>query len=291
MHARLFALLSAVVLANPALAAPVVTLGPPLTGPFMTIDPGSIQVDNLVAGDVVDLQISVTVHAVCFRPILFGLTASGDGGTFTNLTGTVLNGCGGDTSEFAIQLSGDGLGHAFDIDVVDVEFDTLMASIPVALSPAMSDVDNDGIADDSDNCILLANADQRDTDADDIGNVCDPDVALPNDCIVNVTDLGIYKKNFFQAGDLDTDNNGDGLTNAIDLGVLRSFFFGPPGPSGRPNACAPLGAGDVCDPTASQCGEGLSCCYPCGVPGCDTICVVDCDPADPLCFDGCLVLP
>ena len=38
-----------------------------------------------------------------------------------------------------------------------------------------------------------------------------------------------------------------------------------------------LGAGDVCDPNDSLCGTGLSCCYPCGVMGCDFQCTAQ-DP-------------
>ena len=39
----------------------------------------------------------------------------------------------------------------------------------------MADVDNDGVLDPNDNCILSANADQLDTDGDGIGDVCDTD--------------------------------------------------------------------------------------------------------------------
>ena len=45
------------------------------------------------------------------------------------------------------------------------------------------DTDDDGIPTTLDNCTLVANADQRDTNGDGYGNVCDPD--LNNDGIVN----------------------------------------------------------------------------------------------------------
>ena len=93
------------------------------------------------------------------------------------------------------------------------------------------DGDADGVADSTDNCIEVANADQRDTDVDGIGNLCDPDVAQPNDCVINFSDLAVYRSNFFTAGDLDTDNDGDGVTNFADLAILKAFFFGSPGPS------------------------------------------------------------
>lgn len=100
-----------------------------------------------------------------------------------------------------------------------------------------ADNDLDGIDDAVDNCMLLDNADQRDSDGDGIGNRCDADVALPNDCVVNFVDLAVYKANFFRLGDLDTDNNGDGVTNFADLNVLRSAFFNRPGPSGLFTDC------------------------------------------------------
>lgn len=37
----------------------------------------------------------------------------------------------------------------------------------------------------------------------------------------------------------------------------------------------------------SDCGGGLSCCYPCGVPDCQNICDVTCSADDPACVDGC----
>lgn len=100
-----------------------------------------------------------------------------------------------------------------------------------SFTTAIADSDNDGLFDDTDNCQFVSNTDQRDTDGDDIGNACDPDVALPNDCVVNFLDLSEYKANFFAPGDLDTDNDGDGQTNFADLSLVKLYFFGPPGPS------------------------------------------------------------
>ncbi len=94
-----------------------------------------------------------------------------------------------------------------------------------------ADSDFDQVRDNVDNCSAVANADQRDTDGDGIGNLCDPDVAGPNDCMVNFLDLNVYADNFFQTGDLDTDNNGDGITNFLDLNVIETYFFSQPGPS------------------------------------------------------------
>ncbi|MEL7240639.1 MAG: thrombospondin type 3 repeat-containing protein, partial [Planctomycetota bacterium] len=90
------------------------------------------------------------------------------------------------------------------------------------------DGDFDGIDDGVDNCLLVANADQRDTDGDGFGNACDAD--LNNDGVINVIDLGILRTVFFTA-DPDADFNGDGTVNVVDLGIMRSAFFGAPGPA------------------------------------------------------------
>ena len=64
------------------------------------------------------------------------------------------------------------------------------------------DFDADGVKNFMDNCIFEINADQRDSNADGFGNICDPDL------------------------------NNDLAVNPIDLGRLRLFFFQMPGPSG-----------------------------------------------------------
>jgi hypothetical protein len=45
------------------------------------------------------------------------------------------------------------------------------------------------------------------------------------------------KAQFLMPGLLNTDLNGDGATNFLDLGILKGLFFAPPGPSGVPNLC------------------------------------------------------
>jgi hypothetical protein len=52
-----------------------------------------------------------------------------------------------------------------------------------------------------------------------------------------------------------------------------------------------LGDGETCDPAASRCGAGSSCCYPCGIPDCDYVCEPTCDPSDPSCVGGCMLRP
>ena len=77
----------------------------------------------------------------------------------------------------------------------------------------------------------MANAAQRDTDLDGYGNMCDTDINQPNDGITNALDIGVLKQQFRSAGP-DADFNGDGVVNALDIGVLKQYFMKPPGPAG-----------------------------------------------------------
>jgi Dockerin type I domain len=78
----------------------------------------------------------------------------------------------------------------------------------------------------NDNCALLSNPDQRDTDGDGFGNACDPD--LNNDGVINFLDLATLRERFF-TDDPDADFNGDGVVNFLDLSIMSSMFFGQPG--------------------------------------------------------------
>lgn len=96
-----------------------------------------------------------------------------------------------------------------------------MVEQPPRDCPVPIDSDVDGIADAADNCPLTANPNQRDTDGDGYGNVCDAD--LNNDGVVNVVDLARFKFVFGQS-DADADFNGDGIVNVVDLALLKSLF-------------------------------------------------------------------
>lgn len=98
-------------------------------------------------------------------------------------------------------------------------------------TPMFLDSDGDGVPNDLDNCLLVSNADQRDTHGDGIGNACDPD--LNNDGIVNFLDLSEFSDVFLASGpELDADFNGDEVVNFLDSVIMQEYFFGPPGPSG-----------------------------------------------------------
>ena len=99
----------------------------------------------------------------------------------------------------------------------------------------VGDNDADGVTDTLDNCQLVANADQRDSNGDGFGNACDFD--FNNDCTVNFIDLAAMTDDFLSSGDLDTDINGDGVVNFIDVSQFQSRFLSPPGPSGLNGSC------------------------------------------------------
>jgi len=95
--------------------------------------------------------------------------------------------------------------------------------------------DGDDITDAEDNCLAVANTDQLDTDGDQIGNACDPD--YDNIDGVGVTDFRALRKAFGSAkGDPsyheEIDVDGDGAIGALEFGFLRSCFGTLPGVSG-----------------------------------------------------------
>jgi hypothetical protein len=92
-----------------------------------------------------------------------------------------------------------------------------------------SDQDADGLTDDTDNCLLVANADQADADGDGFGNLCDGD--FNNDCTVNRTDARILIRGAGTAAPA-LDLDGSGRVDAGDWAIFVDLFGRPPGPSG-----------------------------------------------------------
>ncbi len=91
------------------------------------------------------------------------------------------------------------------------------------------DSDNDGVLNSADNCILVANPNQRDTNGDGFGNYCDPD--LDDSGLVDTLDFLAFRSAFGSA-DPDADFDGNGIVATSDFLILRNFFGQPPGPSG-----------------------------------------------------------
>ncbi len=110
---------------------------------------------------------------------------------------------------------------------------------------AEDDDDMDGLGNSEDNCLLVPNPGQLDTNGDGFGNVCDADITGPGgveDCAVNFLDFTALTNAFFSTPPSPTwnpnaDINNDQIVNFADLAAMISLFFAPPGPSGLPNAC------------------------------------------------------
>lgn len=108
---------------------------------------------------------------------------------------------------------------------------TLLFAITAGLNTAhANDNDGDGVPDLIDNCSSIANADQRNTDGDLYGNICDPD--FNNDGAVNFQDLSLLQETFFLQGGFHQDMNGDGFVNFGDLNLFAPYFLSVPGPAG-----------------------------------------------------------
>ncbi|MFK7889013.1 MAG: thrombospondin type 3 repeat-containing protein [Gammaproteobacteria bacterium] len=187
----------------------------------------------------INLRVGITNGQTCFvssnavllsggTPGLVSATFALDEASMEQVFG---NNCGIGTDSLATVLSGViqlRLISSEQVSWLGDRIDSGMQLDMIAAEGATDpDTDGDGVSDLDDNCTLVVNADQTDSDTDGYGNACDSD--LNNDCIVNVIDLGLLRSVFFTA-DANADFNGDGVVNVIDLGILRTQFFGEPGP-------------------------------------------------------------
>jgi hypothetical protein len=109
--------------------------------------------------------------------------------------------------------------------------------------------DTDGIPDPVDNCVLVPNADQGDSDLDGYGNPCDSD--YDNNALVAGGDFLTFQTDFNTSAPTyneQVDQDCNGLVAGGDFLTFQANFNQPPGPSGL--ACA----GTVpCPPTAHGC--------------------------------------
>ncbi len=107
----------------------------------------------------------------------------------------------------------------------------------LSISGAVPDTDGDGVRDGADNCTLVANATQVDSNGDGYGNFCDADI---NDSgLTTATDFNLLRACINQAGVPSgtatcqaSDMNGSGLVTSTDFNLLRARINTAPGPSG-----------------------------------------------------------
>jgi hypothetical protein len=106
-------------------------------------------------------------------------------------------------------------------------------SIPIKVNaPAVADADGDGVADASDNCVNVANANQADADADGTGDACDstpnPNTA-PNVSVAGVTDGASYEKGSVPTVTCDVrdaEDTNESANPVIDSSALNSYGLG-----------------------------------------------------------------
>jgi FtsP/CotA-like multicopper oxidase with cupredoxin domain len=95
-----------------------------------------------------------------------------------------------------------------------------------------TNADADNVLDYRDNCLLVTNTNQRDTNGDGFGNICDAD--LDNNGTVGFSDFTKFRAAFGSTNP-DADFDGDGSVGFSDFTIFRSSFGSAPGPSGTTN--------------------------------------------------------
>lgn len=135
----------------------------------------------------------------------------------------------------------DGDGHGDRCDACSTRADDGATACPPA-----GDMDGDGVPDKEDNCPLVPNADQRDSDRDGRGDVCDGVVRDTDaDGVPDDSDNCPMTSNSRQE-DIDADGVGDACDNCSSHNPAQTDFDGD-------------GIGDACDAPASanQCKKGV----------------------------------
>ncbi len=114
------------------------------------------------------------------------------------------------------------------------------------------DSDADGVPDGEDNCMLVANSAQADSDADGCGDVCDTICDPDADGIVTIADVTGAAADFGSATQLNFDCNGNGMVDISDVTRLAGNIDLTTGPSGLDPALKQSGA-------PADGGNGLNC--------------------------------
>ena len=219
--------------------------------PAGTLNPGPVTVTNV--GDIpASAKTAVPTTRILFsqvqqtnipgdgQPTQLNISVSSsnaiDPQTMAGIDSTPAAGFTGTWTESPGSASGSfTFGNQVPLHTVTVHTtDGVSASTPVPLAvtlPAPVDTDGDGVGDYVDNCLIVANTDQRDTNGDSFGNACDPD--LNNDGIVNFPDFSIFRAAWL-TNNPDADFNGDGIVNFPDFSILVGFWLQSPGPGAQP---------------------------------------------------------
>jgi hypothetical protein len=202
----------------------------------ITVHPGQPYHTSVYGNDTLSADLGFYRQKVLavIRPCLDGVDNDGD--TLADFGSDPDCLWEGDMSE--LGACSDGIDNDWDgsIDTADAD----CASAADLLEEP--DPDADLVPDARDNCQAVANADQRDTNADGYGNTCDADVS--NDGGVGVPDFAMLSAAMGsteqQPGyDPDLDLSGDGGVGVPDFAAMLSSFGMLPGPSGLTCAGTP----------------------------------------------------
>ena len=177
----------------------------------------SVQTSNAVTITGINTAAAVSVTG--------GEYALGCGGVFTAAPGTIDNGetvCVRHTSAATHDTATD---TTLTVGGVADTFTSTTTGL---------DTDSDGIPDAGDNCTLIANPTQCDSDGDGFGNHCDGD--LNNNGFTNTQDYVLFRAQLGQPSVDPTYNQADlncsGSVNSQDYVLFRGLLGSPPGPSG-----------------------------------------------------------
>jgi hypothetical protein len=167
--------------------------------------------------------------------------AAGSGGVHS-VVGSSSQISGGPLNHPVMEVSLNVLGSML-VDVDGAQLDARFLGVSgnvldhfrITKGAALGDQDGDGVADPFDDCLLVANPDQRDPDQDGYGSLCDAD--YDGDGVVGITDFAHVAAGFGSrlgepGYDPDVDADGDGGIGIADFGRLAGAFGAPPGPSG-----------------------------------------------------------
>jgi hypothetical protein len=203
----------------------------------------------------------------------------------------VAIGCGGTTSSSGVDADGDGYAGDADCDESDPTIHAGQDEPCVCDGIACSEEDLDGDGhpvptdcNDADATIHPGAAEPCACDGIDQNCNGDPhDFPCEMECVDN--DMDGYPVGI-DCNDNDPTVHPDPNQESCDCDGIDQNCNGIIDDMPCDMVCTYLSAGDICQPGMEPaCGAGLACCYPCGIPDCDFVCVNACN--EPGCSGGC----
>jgi len=222
--------------------------GPPFYGSIGgRLHPGTF-LPRAVVVDIVSTNARSFVYPPSYgQSLVADLVRGGAAGVAGNALEPLLSGVARAELLFPAYLRGAPAAEAHYRSVPYLSWMNVWVGDPLMQWPsppaATSDRDGDRVPDASDNCLRVPNANQRDTDGDGYGNVCDADVDNDGRVTTSWGSVGPPSR----GGDLEQiqltaragsyvphhDLDGDGRVDVRDFAWASLLLFRPPGPSGR----------------------------------------------------------